>query len=181
MFGSIEVPSFVKPMENKETRVGITTVLECMATGSPKPKLSWSKDGTPLTDNKRHFFTADDQLLVIVETQPSDAGTYTCEMSNTLGTERGESRLTVVPTNPVDESMTGIIIIAVVCCIVLTSLVWVVIIYRTRKRHDEYLPTNTNDAPHPAELVRYPSCRAPCPEEFKGCTQHLFSDDNSGM
>lgn len=174
----LELPSFIKKMEDKETRVGKTTVLECMASGSPKPKLMWSKDGSPLEENERHFFTTDGELLVIVETRPSDAGSYMCEISNPLGTERGISYVTVVPAHPSDENMTGIIIIAVVCCVVGTSLVWVVIIYKTRKRHEEFLPSTANES-LPGELVGYPQCLTSCPEEFKGCTQQLFSDDNS--
>lgn len=84
-------------MEDKETRAGETTVLECMASGSPKPKLTWTKDGGPLYATERHFFTAGNQLLIIVHSQITDSGVYTCEMSNTLGTERGSSHLTVIP------------------------------------------------------------------------------------
>lgn len=84
-------------MEDKETRAGETTVLECMASGSPKPKLTWTKDGGPLYATERHFFTAGNQLLIIVHSQIADSGVYTCEMSNTLGTERGSSHLTVTP------------------------------------------------------------------------------------
>ena len=90
-----ETPAFVKPMENRETEEGKTTVLECMASGSPKPRVKWLKDGEPLQLTQRHFFTAENQLLIIVETLPTDAGLYTCIMSNTLGTERGTSRLQV--------------------------------------------------------------------------------------
>ena len=82
--------------EEKVTREGETSVLECMASGSPRPKLQWLKDGQPLVVTPRHFFTADNQLLIIVETTWDDAGTYSCEMSNTLGIMRGVTRLTVV-------------------------------------------------------------------------------------
>ncbi len=58
----------------KYTEEGKTTVLECMASGSPKPKLEWLKDGEPLILTERHFFTAEYQLLIIVQTEPSDAG-----------------------------------------------------------------------------------------------------------
>lgn len=92
-----EPPSFVKPMENKEIIAGEPIVLECMASGSPKPKLTWRKDGRDLIVTERHFFTADDQLLVIVDTDLSDAGTYECQMSNMLGTEKGFSQLSVIP------------------------------------------------------------------------------------
>jgi hypothetical protein len=92
-----ETPTFVKAMESKEISAGDSTVLECMAAGSPKPKLTWSKDGEPLVATPRHFFTAENQLLIIVNTALGDAGNYQCEMSNTLGTERGSSRLTIIP------------------------------------------------------------------------------------
>lgn len=95
--GFLEPPSFVKAMEDKEVRVGEAIVLECMASGWPKPTLRWTKDGIhlPLTD--RHFFTADDQLLIIMDTALSDSGLYVCEMTNSLGTNRGQAHLTILP------------------------------------------------------------------------------------
>ncbi|XP_076641967.1 leucine-rich repeats and immunoglobulin-like domains protein 3 [Halictus rubicundus] len=133
----LETPSFVKPMVNKEMVVGSSTVLECMASGMPRPKLSWRKNGNPLQVTERHFFTAEDQLLIIVNTMASDAGNYECEMSNSLGSVVGASRLTVkpAPSAPVNEDeMLGLIIITVVSCAVGTSIVWVIIIYQTRRR-----------------------------------------------
>jgi len=83
-----EAPSFARRMENKLTREGETTVLECMSTGSPRPRITWLKDGVTLTPTLRHFFTADDQLLVIVHSEASDSGDYTCLLTNTLGSDR---------------------------------------------------------------------------------------------
>ncbi|XP_029664962.1 leucine-rich repeats and immunoglobulin-like domains protein 3 [Formica exsecta] len=133
----LEAPSFVKPMENKEIMVGRSIVLECMAGGSPRPKLSWRKNGSPLQATERHFFTAEDQLLIIVNTIVGDAGNYECEMSNSLGSIVGESYLTVnpAPTSVLNDSeILGLIIITVVCCAVATSVIWVVVIYKTRRR-----------------------------------------------
>lgn len=153
----LESPSFVKQMENKETPVGGTVVLECMAAGSPKPKLVWKKDGSNLVATERHFFTADDQLLVIVGTSMDDAGKYECEMTNSLGTEKGYCHLSVIPSS----DMTGIIVITVVCCALGTSVIWVVIIYQTRKKMglvevvtescqypSTVLPSNLSSVPH---------------------------------
>ncbi|XP_014478669.1 PREDICTED: leucine-rich repeats and immunoglobulin-like domains protein 3 isoform X2 [Dinoponera quadriceps] len=134
----LEKPSFVKPMENKEIMVGDSIVLECMASGSPRPKLVWRKDDSPLQPTERHFFTAKDQLLIIVNTIPSDAGSYACEMSNSLGNAVGLSHLTVNPAPPTsmvnEDDILSLIIITVVCCAVGTSIIWVVIIYQTRRR-----------------------------------------------
>lgn len=132
-----ESPSFVKPMENKEVNCGKTAVIECMASGSPKPAILWLKDDNPIEATERHFFAADDQLLIIVGTEISDSGTYTCQMENNLGLKFGQMQLKVKPlvsTNVVNiDEMTGIVIITVVCCAVGTSIIWVVIIYQTKK------------------------------------------------
>ncbi|KAL2724374.1 leucine-rich repeats and immunoglobulin-like domains protein 3 isoform X1 [Vespula squamosa] len=146
----LEVPSFVKPMENKEIMIGGSIVLECMASGSPRPKLMWRKNGSPLQVTERHFFTAENQLLIIVNTMSNDAGSYECEMSNSLGSVVGASHLTVnpAPTSIVNEdNILGLIIITVVCCAVGTSVVWVVIIYQTRRRLNNARNTNTQQSP----------------------------------
>lgn len=156
-------------MEDKETVSGETTVLECMASGSPKPRLTWSKDGGPLLATERHFFTADNQLLIIVHTKTSDAGRYECEMSNSLGTERDSSMVTVIATSLAsgtvldDDSATiGIIIIAIVCCVVGTSIVWVIIIYHTRKR------ARNSPASAPSSIPNPPAIGPPNTPPFPG-------------
>ncbi|XP_076338917.1 uncharacterized protein LOC143240409 isoform X2 [Tachypleus tridentatus] len=183
----LETPTFVKPMGNKETRVGETAVLECMAAGSPKPSLAWLKDDAPLVPTERYFFTADSQLLIIVQTKLSDSGKYVCNMSNTMGSKSDSSYLTVLPAtrraavgSEDDNTTTGIIIISVVCCVVGTSLVWVIIIYKTRKRGDDYPPTKTDETTLPCDMIPsfnpYPHSTV---EEYKNSTAHLFLDNNS--
>ena len=146
----VEKPSFAKRMENRASMEGSTTVLECLSAGNPKPKLEWLKDGHEIDVTERHYFTADNQLLVIVQTAASDAGVYTCLMTNTVGSERGYMRLAVISQDSLpnvtaqwsassgDSLTLGVIIIAVVCCVVGTSVVWVVIIYHTRKKATAY-------------------------------------------
>lgn len=146
----------MRPLIDRTVAKGETVVLQCIAGGSPHPKLNWTKDDSPLVVTERHFFAAGNQLLIIVDTNVEDAGKYTCEMSNTLGTERGNIQLNVVPSPNCDSTQTvgqtleedgwttvGIVIIAVVCCVVGTSLVWVVIIYHTRRRNEDCSVTNT--------------------------------------
>ncbi|KAF4519554.1 hypothetical protein B566_EDAN004758 [Ephemera danica] len=75
----------------------IVTNASLTVLGSPKPKLTWTKDGLPLIATPRHFLTAENQLLIIVNTALSDSGNYQCEITNVLGTERASSRLTILP------------------------------------------------------------------------------------
>lgn len=155
-----EIPSFTQPMKNDDVEEHTTAVISCMAKGSPLPRLEWQKDDKPLEPNltERHFFTKDDQLLIIVDAKVEDSGKYTCKMMNTLGSVSDSMELTVRPRGGIssaaasffqDSTTTGIIIIAVVCCVVGTSLIWVVIIYQTRRKNEEYSSTPTEETTIP--------------------------------
>lgn len=142
----------MRPLEDRSVARGETAVLQCIAGGSPAPRLNWTKDDGPLMLTERHFFAAANQLLIIVDAGPADAGKYTCVMSNTLGTERGHIYLSVSPSPNCDTvagydqdawTTVGIVVIVVVCCVVGTSLVWVIVIYHMRRRSEDYSITNT--------------------------------------
>ncbi|XP_045518715.1 leucine-rich repeats and immunoglobulin-like domains protein 3 [Pieris brassicae] len=133
----LQEPSFIRVMGNKEVTSGEPVVLECMVQGSPTPVLKWLKDGSPILPSERHFLAGNNQLLIIIGAQSGDAGHYECEITNNLGTKKEIIELKVLPPVAImvkEENMTGIIIITVVCCAVGTSIIWVVIIYHTRRR-----------------------------------------------
>lgn len=145
------------PLEDRVVSVGETVALQCKATGSPPPRITWLKGGRPLSLTERHHFTPGNQLLVVQNVVAEDAGRYTCEMSNALGTARAHSQLSILPTPGCrkDGTTVGIFTIAVVCSIVLTSLVWVCIIYQTRKKSEEYSVTNTDETIVPPDVPSY--------------------------
>ncbi|XP_057363619.1 leucine-rich repeats and immunoglobulin-like domains protein 1 isoform X2 [Manis pentadactyla] len=153
----LETPSLVVPLEDRVASMGETVALQCKATGSPPPRITWLKGDQPLSLTERHHFTPGNQLLVVQNVVVEDAGQYTCEMSNTLGTERAHSQLSILPTPGCrkDGATVGIFTIAVVCSIVLTSLVWVCIIYQTRKKTEEYSVTNTDETIVPPDVPSY--------------------------
>lgn len=136
-------------MLDKRVNAGETAVLECMAAGSPKPTLEWTRNGAPFTPTERHFFTADDQLLIIVKAEHTDAGTYTCAMTNSLGSVKQSLELIVDEPRSFtffqldwfpSQWTTGLVVAAaVVSVVVITSVIWVCIIYKTSRRpHDNY-------------------------------------------
>ncbi|XP_060239808.1 leucine-rich repeats and immunoglobulin-like domains protein 1 isoform X2 [Meriones unguiculatus] len=153
----LETPSLAVPLEDRVVTVGETVALQCKANGSPTPRITWLKGGRPLSLTERHHFTPGNQLLVVQNVVVEDAGQYTCEMSNPLGTERAHSQLSILPTPGCrkDGTTVGIFTIAVVCSIVLTSLVWVCIIYQTRKKSEEYSVTNTDETIVPPDVPSY--------------------------
>jgi len=99
---------------------------------------------------RRHYLIAEAQILVLIGTRHSDAGVYTCIVSNAVGSQRAVSKLRVIdgPMTPSDKYATdsetneiltlriGLVVIAAVCGVVLTSLAWVVIIYCLQRRND---------------------------------------------
>ncbi|XP_039434322.1 leucine-rich repeats and immunoglobulin-like domains protein 2 isoform X2 [Culex pipiens pallens] len=148
-----ESPTLQKRLESKTSELGKSSVLECMASGYPKPMISWFKDGEPIEVTERHFFTVEGQLLIIVETEYEDAGEYECMLENEYGSVRGSMKLTVVEgpemihevntIAPSEGSVSGhilndrdivvIIMITIICCAILTSLIWLVVMHRFKK------------------------------------------------
>lgn len=173
----LETPSFMRPLKDRAVARGETAVLQCIARGSPAPRLNWTKDDGPLVLTERHFFAAANQLLIIVDAGPADAGKYTCVMSNTLGTERGHVYLSVAPSagcegagglEPDGWTTVGIVVIVVVCCVVGTSLVWVIVIYHMRRKSEDYSITNTDEMTLPADIPSYLSSQGTLSEPQEG-------------
>ncbi|XP_074119189.1 leucine-rich repeats and immunoglobulin-like domains protein 2 [Sminthopsis crassicaudata] len=176
----LETPSFIRPLEDRTVTRGETAVLQCIAGGSPAPRLNWTKDDGPLMVTERHFFAAANQLLIIVDAGLEDAGKYTCIMSNTLGTERGHIYLNVISSSNCDSAQSsvgheddgwttvGIVIIVVVCCVVGTSLIWVIVIYHMRRKSEDYSITNTEELNLPADIPSYLSSQGTLSEPQEG-------------
>ncbi len=59
-------------------------VLPCKAEGSPKPDISWIKDGRVIIADDNHFITTDGSLVVL-SMKLQHQGIYTCTASNSLG------------------------------------------------------------------------------------------------
>uniref|UniRef100_A0A8C1TP71 Cell adhesion molecule DSCAM n=1 Tax=Cyprinus carpio TaxID=7962 RepID=A0A8C1TP71_CYPCA len=67
--------------------------LPCKASGHPAPKYRWLKNNRPLESDSRFHQSATG--LLIERTQPSDTGSYLCEVWNSYGNTEVIGRLTV--------------------------------------------------------------------------------------
>ncbi|KAE8294142.1 Obscurin [Larimichthys crocea] len=81
-------PVFESPLSDCTTKIGQTIKLTCKVTGSPKPVVSWLKDGLPLEDDPRHIITADRSgtcSLILDSLTAQDSGQYACYANNFMG------------------------------------------------------------------------------------------------
>ena len=66
---------------------GENVTLHCNATGYPFPTLSWTKDGSDISNNSRISFSAEKKQLAITKASRVDSGAYRCVASNSLGND----------------------------------------------------------------------------------------------
>ncbi|GMT05475.1 hypothetical protein PENTCL1PPCAC_27649, partial [Pristionchus entomophagus] len=94
----LEPPSFSGPNLVRQQRVnaGKPTILNCPATGSPPPTITWLRDGQTVTASPRHVFTDGGKQLTISETQKTDQARYTCIATNSVGSDDLETTLEVI-------------------------------------------------------------------------------------
>uniref|UniRef100_A0A2I3SPM5 Myosin-binding protein C, cardiac-type n=1 Tax=Pan troglodytes TaxID=9598 RepID=A0A2I3SPM5_PANTR len=92
-----EAPSFTQPLVNRSIIAGYTAMLCCAVRGSPKPKISWFKNGLDLGEDARfRMFSKQGVLtLEIRKPCPFDGGIYVCRATNLQGEARCECRLEV--------------------------------------------------------------------------------------
>ncbi|KAM4845678.1 myosin-binding protein C, cardiac-type [Thomomys bottae] len=92
-----EAPSFTQPLANRSVIAGYNTVLCCAVRGSPKPKISWFKNGLDLGEDARfRMFSKQGVLtLEIRKPCPFDGGVYVCKATNLQGEAECECRLEV--------------------------------------------------------------------------------------
>ncbi|XP_074524022.1 hemicentin-1 [Halichoeres trimaculatus] len=97
---------------NQTILSGFPTELECKATGSPVPAITWYKDGRPLTSAAGVAMLKRGQVLEIERAQLSDAGMYRCVAVNLAGVaEIFHSLQVYVP--PVISSLGGTVTVVV--------------------------------------------------------------------
>ena len=70
-----------------------TAIFKCMADGSPKPKVTWSKLDSSLPVG-RHVLGSNGQLIVR-DVRPDDEGVYSCRAESILGQVNASAKLSV--------------------------------------------------------------------------------------
>ncbi|XP_043914327.1 hemicentin-2 isoform X2 [Protopterus annectens] len=83
---AILVPPNIEPTDvNLTVRERHTALFECLASGTPLPEISWYKGSHLLSVGPRISFFKGGRQLTINDVQISDAGSYRCVASSTVG------------------------------------------------------------------------------------------------
>ncbi|XP_021334866.1 Down syndrome cell adhesion molecule a isoform X3 [Danio rerio] len=90
---SNSAPAILDGFEKREVMASHRVELPCKASGHPAPKYRWLKNNRPLESDSR--FRQSVTGLLIERAQPSDTGSYVCEVWNSYGNAEVIGRLTV--------------------------------------------------------------------------------------
>ncbi|XP_073462313.1 palladin isoform X1 [Aquarana catesbeiana] len=102
-------PSFTKELQSLSASEGQVVVLECRVKGTPPVNVKWFRQGTEIQDSpdfrilqkKPRCASEPEEIctLVIAETFPEDAGTFTCTARNDYGSVTCSAQVTVLSAN----------------------------------------------------------------------------------
>ncbi|XP_074858282.1 hemicentin-1 isoform X3 [Carettochelys insculpta] len=84
-----DLPEEVTVLVNK------TTVLECVASGSPAPSITWQKDGQLIGEDHQHKSLFNGRMLQIHNSKITDTGRYVCVVENIAGSAKKYFNLNV--------------------------------------------------------------------------------------
>ncbi|XP_046530474.1 hemicentin-2 isoform X1 [Equus quagga] len=85
---------------------GSHALLPCTAHGSPKPDITWEKDGQPVSGAEEKFTIQPSGELLVKNSESRDAGTYTCTAENPVGRAHRRVHLTILAL-PVFTTLPG--------------------------------------------------------------------------
>ena len=92
-----EKPFFSLPLRRKTVYDGEPARISCNVQGTPKPRISWTKNGAPIYDSMKYNITYrwGVAMVEILHTSRGDSGTYCCTATNSEGDASSSCELLV--------------------------------------------------------------------------------------
>lgn len=90
-------PSFIQPLVDIQEILGSFVQICCKISGSLPIAVEWQKDGTKIFSGVKHKLIQQDNSVSVEmeQLERSDAGSYSCKLTNAAGICEGRASLTV--------------------------------------------------------------------------------------
>ncbi|XP_054712056.1 obscurin-like isoform X2 [Uloborus diversus] len=90
-------PSFVKGLKDMSVMAEEIIKFEVQIDGNPTPEVKWYKDGQQVIAGDRIKISSDKgkQMLQVLKSKPTDSGSYSCVLTNNLGSQAEFSNVVV--------------------------------------------------------------------------------------
>lgn len=87
MTEQVIAPSFIKPLTDMQEILGSFVQICCKISGSLPISVEWLKDGTKISSGVKHKLVQQDNsvFVEIEQLERSDAGSYSCKLTNAAG------------------------------------------------------------------------------------------------
>ncbi|CAF0838305.1 unnamed protein product, partial [Adineta ricciae] len=104
----VSAPKVLTPLRPTKTTEGETVLLSAQVEGYPLPQFTWVHNNQPLMASNRvtsHYDMLTKRcFLQIVDSRPSDVGTYELLAENPSGQDRTRTELIIVPVSKIDQT-----------------------------------------------------------------------------
>ena len=90
-------PSFIKPLSEFQEILGSFVQISCKVSGSLPISVEWQKDGNKISSGVKHKLIQQDNSvsIEIEQLEKSDAGSYSCKLTNKAGSCESNGTLRV--------------------------------------------------------------------------------------
>ncbi|XP_065904865.1 uncharacterized protein [Dysidea avara] len=108
-------PRIINKSTTSPAVIHFPLTLSCTSEGSPPDTFTWMKDGVPLTQSINYTTVTHSNTRAVFHTEysiseaaTSDSGTYTCTVTNPIGSDSHRITVNVVPIPPLNLSIESV-------------------------------------------------------------------------
>uniref|UniRef100_A0A8C0VG33 receptor protein-tyrosine kinase n=1 Tax=Cyanistes caeruleus TaxID=156563 RepID=A0A8C0VG33_CYACU len=120
-------PFVIQNLTDMEVNISGKILLECRVSGTPEPRVSWRKNGYPIS--AASGISMENNTLVIERVKKDDEGLYECRASNDLGQDSTSAFIKIQGS----EEKSNIEVIILVCTGLAATLFWLLLTLFIRK------------------------------------------------
>ncbi|XP_057697758.1 vascular endothelial growth factor receptor 2 [Corythoichthys intestinalis] len=128
----LEAPRILNNLTDQKVNVSTTVTLLCDATGTPDPKVVWTKNNHTVVEGSGVILSRRSHVLTIQRVKQDDGGLYSCSACNSHGCDTSQAFLTTEGA----EEKTNVELIVPIGSVVIAMFFWLLIVFviRGRKR-----------------------------------------------